>query len=82
MGVSFLGNLDAISNYTTYTGVHTSDLTFGARQRPGGMLMFAYTFAGRLWFSLGWDVNGYPEGVVENFWRDFNAGVGEFLNVK
>lgn len=44
--------------------------------------MFAYTFAGRLWFSLGWDVNGYPEGVVENFWRDFNGGVGEFLNVR
>ncbi|KAL7414329.1 hypothetical protein BDY24DRAFT_339718 [Mrakia frigida] len=82
MGVSFLGNLDAISNYTTYTSIHTSDLTFGARQRPGGMLMFAYTFAGRLWFSLGWDVNGYPEGVVEEFWKDFNAGVGEFLNVR
>ena len=44
--------------------------------------MFAYTFAGRLWFSLGWDVNGYPEGVVEEFWKDFNAGVGEFLNVR
>ncbi|CDZ97947.1 hypothetical protein [Phaffia rhodozyma] len=79
MGLSFLGNLDAISNYTTYTMIHSSDLTFGVRQRPGGMLMFCYTFAGRLWFSLGWDKNGYPEGYVENFWNEVNATIGEFL---
>jgi hypothetical protein len=46
------------------------------------MLMFAYTFAGRLWFSLGWDKNGYPEGVVEQFWDEVNGTVQEFLNVE
>ena len=59
--------------------MHTSDLTFGVRQRPGGMLMFSYTFAGRLWFSLGWDLAGYPKGYVEAFWDEVLEAVPEFL---
>ena len=43
------------------------------------MLMFSYTFAGRLWFSLGWDLQGYPEGYVERFWSEVLDAVPEFL---
>jgi len=43
------------------------------------MLMFSYTFAGRLWFSLGWDLAGYPKGYVEAFWDVVLEAVPEFL---
>lgn len=64
---------------TTYPLVHSSDLTFGVRQRPGGALMFAYTYAGRLWLSLGWDRSAFEEGKVERLWEGCVQGVEEFL---
>ena len=57
--------------------LHT--LTTGSRQRPGAMLMFAYTLAGRLFVSLGYDANGYPDGVVEGFYDELLKGVDQFL---
>lgn len=59
--------------------LHFRSLTTGSRQRPGALLLFAYTFAGKLWFSLGYDVNGFKEGVVENWWSELQTGVDEFL---
>lgn len=56
-------------------------LTTGSRQRPSSLLLFAYTFAGKLWFSLGYDSNGFKEGVVENWWKELHLGVEEFLLV-
>lgn len=57
--------------------LHT--LTTGSRQRAGAMLVFGYTFAGRLWLSLGYDENGFADGVVERWWAEVLKGVDEFL---
>ena len=56
-------------------------LNTGSRQRPGGLLLFAYTFVGKLWFSLGYDVNGFEAGVVEKWWKEVQVGVDNFLLV-
>lgn len=41
--------------------------------------MFAYTFAGKLWLCLGYDKNGFAEGVIENWWAKTLKGVDDFL---
>jgi hypothetical protein len=38
-----------------------------SHQRSSGMLTFRYTFPGKLWISLGWDVNAFEKGMVEWF---------------
>ena len=43
------------------------------------MLLFAYTFVGKLFISLGYDKNGYPEGVVEEYYEEMLKCVREFL---
>jgi hypothetical protein len=45
------------------------------------MLLFGYTFAGRLWLSLGYDENGYEKEQVRKWWDGVLAGVHEFLAV-
>jgi len=45
MGVSMLGNLDGMYKHSAYPGLKLTSLTTGSRQRPGGLLLFAYTFA-------------------------------------
>lgn len=65
--------------HATFPDIKLHTLTTGSRQRPGAMLLFAYTLAGRLFLSLGYDVNAYPEGSVEAFWQAMLDGVQEFL---
>lgn len=83
LGLSLLGNLDGIYKHPAYAraGLAMHALTTGSRQRQGGMLLFAYTFAGRLWISLGYDVHGFAEGAggVARFWEEVVECVGEFL---
>lgn len=79
IGISLLGNLDATYKHASYPDIVLRALNTGSRQRRGGMLMFGYTFAGKLWFSLGWDSLGFQPGVVEEFWRLVLSGVDEFL---
>jgi hypothetical protein len=43
------------------------------------MLLFGYTFAGKLWISLGYDENGFEEVVVKTFWKNVKDAVDEFL---
>ncbi len=45
MGVSMLGNLDGMYKHAAYPDLKLKSLTTGSRQRPGGLLLFAYTFA-------------------------------------
>ena len=45
MGVSMLGNLDAMYKHAAFPEIKLRSLTTGSRQRPGGLLLFAYTFA-------------------------------------
>ncbi|KAF9015657.1 hypothetical protein BDQ17DRAFT_1341427 [Cyathus striatus] len=68
LGLSLLGNLDGIYKHAKYPDIHLHTLTTGSRQRSGGMLMFAYTFVGKLWVSFGFDKNGFDEEIVSKFW--------------
>ncbi|KAK6906569.1 hypothetical protein I203_100555 [Kwoniella mangroviensis CBS 8507] len=70
MGLSMLGNLDGMYKHSEFPSIQLTSLTTGSRQRQSGLLLFAYTFAGKLWFSLGYDKNGFPAGVVEGFWDE------------
>ncbi|GAA5955143.1 hypothetical protein JCM8115_001862 [Rhodotorula mucilaginosa] len=79
MGLSMLGNLDGIYQHASYDGIELRSLTTGSRQRPGALLLFAYTFAGKLWVSLGYDSNGFERGVIDGWWKELLAGVDEFL---
>ncbi|GAA5875905.1 hypothetical protein JCM16303_004038 [Sporobolomyces ruberrimus] len=81
MGLSMLGNLDGIYEHSKYLerGIELHTLTTGSRQRPGALLLFSYTFAGKVWLSLGYDSNGFEKGVIENWWKELLKGVDELL---
>jgi hypothetical protein len=79
IGLSLLGNLDGIYKHTSFPKIVLDTLTTGSRQRPGGMLLFGYTFAGKLWFSLGYDENGFDQCVVQKFWCNCLSAMDEFL---
>jgi len=79
IGLSLLGNLDGIYKHQTFPALEMHTLTTGSRQRSGAMLLFGYTFKGKLWISLGYDENGFAEGVVEKFWEEALSCVGDFL---
>ena len=68
MGLSLLGNLDGIYKHANFPSIRMHTLTTGSRQRNGAMLLFGYTFAGKLWISLGYDENGFADDVVDRFW--------------
>nr|XP_019051046.1 hypothetical protein I302_01493 [Kwoniella bestiolae CBS 10118]OCF29976.1 hypothetical protein I302_01493 [Kwoniella bestiolae CBS 10118] len=79
MGLSMLGNLDGKYKHAEFPSLELTSLTTGSRQRQGGLLLFAYTFAGKLWFSLGYDKNGFPPGVIEGFWSEVQNLIEEVL---
>lgn len=79
VGLSLLGNLDGMYAHAAFPGVTLHTLTTGSRQRKGGMLLFGYTFVGKLWVSLGWDVNGFDQAVVNAYWQGVLGGIEEFL---
>lgn len=80
IGLSLLGNLDGIYKHAKFPGIALHTLTTGSRQRSGGMLIFGYTFVGRLWLSFGWDIHGFDVPVVERFWAEFLSCTHEFLD--
>ncbi|CDO72966.1 hypothetical protein BN946_scf185007.g20 [Trametes cinnabarina] len=79
IGLSLLGNLDGIYKHASFPDADLHTLTTGSRQRHGAMLLFGYTFKRRLWISLGYDANGFEEGVVDRFWKEALDCVDEFL---
>ncbi|GAA5838397.1 hypothetical protein JCM9279_003231 [Rhodotorula babjevae] len=79
MGLSMLGNLDGMYKHADFHDLTLHTLTTGSRQRPGALLLFAYTFAGRLWVSLGYDENGFEPGAIERWRTALVAGVDELL---
>ncbi|EIN13965.1 hypothetical protein PUNSTDRAFT_95410 [Punctularia strigosozonata HHB-11173 SS5] len=79
IGLSLLGNLDGMYKHVSYPDVQLHTLTTGSRQRPGGMLLFGYTFASKLWISLGYDENGFDEVQIARFWNTLTLAVDEFL---
>ena len=79
IGLSLLGNLDGMYKHSSFSNIELHTLTTGSRQRPGGMLLFGYTFVGKLWLSLGYDENGFDNEVVEKFWHAVLTGTDEYL---
>ncbi|KAG2022925.1 hypothetical protein CC2G_000639 [Coprinopsis cinerea AmutBmut pab1-1] len=79
IGLSLLGNLDGTYKHQSFSPVTLHTLTTGSRQRQGGMLLFGYTFVGKLWLSLGYDVNGFDDEVVQRFWKHLLSSADEFL---
>ncbi|KAJ7359284.1 hypothetical protein DFH08DRAFT_911430 [Mycena albidolilacea] len=78
VGLSLLGNLDAIYNHAAFLKAEVHTLTTGSRQRAGGILLFGYTFAGKLWISLGYDEAGLDD-KVEQFWANILTAMDTFL---
>ncbi|KAJ7446506.1 hypothetical protein B0H11DRAFT_2085053 [Mycena galericulata] len=79
IGLSLLGNLDGIYKHPTFPNVQLHTLTTGSRQRTGGMLLFGYTFVGKLWISLGYDQGGFDVDTVERFWGNVLTAVDTLL---
>jgi hypothetical protein len=79
IGLSLLGNLDGIYKHSTFSDIELHTLTTGSRQRSGGMLLFSYTFVGKLWLSLGYDKNGFDKEQVEKFWATLLSCMDEYL---
>jgi len=79
IGLSLLGNLDGIYKHAKFPSIQLHTLTTGSRQRHGAMLLFGYTFAGKLWISMTYDENGFADGVVDKFWLETLNCVEEFL---
>jgi hypothetical protein len=79
IGLSLLGNLDGMYKHADFPKIELHTLTTGSRQRPGSMLLFGYTFAGKLFVSLGYDENGFEKEVVQRFWANVLGGIDEFL---
>ncbi|KAJ7808257.1 hypothetical protein B0H14DRAFT_3762510 [Mycena olivaceomarginata] len=78
IGLSLLGNLDGIYKHGAFPKIQLHTLTTGSRQRPGGMLLFGYTFAGKLWISLGYDEAGFDD-QVDRFWGNVLTAVDTLL---
>ncbi|KAG6841775.1 hypothetical protein C0991_007104 [Blastosporella zonata] len=79
IGLSLLGNLDGMYKHSAFSEIKLDTLTTGSRQRAGGMLVFGYTFVGKLWISLGYDENGFDKEVVKRFWSNVLSCTEEFL---
>ncbi|KAG6814136.1 hypothetical protein H0H92_002131 [Tricholoma furcatifolium] len=79
IGLSLLGNLDGIYKHSTFSEIKLDTLTTGSRQRAGGMLLFGYTFVGKLWISLGYDENGFDKELVARFWDNVLSCTDDFL---
>ncbi|EJC98718.1 uncharacterized protein FOMMEDRAFT_143112 [Fomitiporia mediterranea MF3/22] len=79
IGLSMLGNLDGMYAHADYPSLVLHTLTTGSRQRNGAALLFGYTFAGKLWLSLGYDEEGFADGAMERWWAEVLRGVDEFL---
>lgn len=79
IGLSLLGNLDGIYKHQDFKSIKMHTLTTGSRQRNGGMLLFVYTFVGKLWLSLGYDEEGFEKETATTFWKGVEEAVDEFL---
>lgn len=79
LGLSLLGNLDATYKHGNFSDIRLHTLTTGSRQRSGGMLLFGYTFVGKLWISLGYDENGFDRDIVVKFWDNVLSSIDDLL---
>ncbi|KAG9019427.1 hypothetical protein FRB90_002579 [Tulasnella sp. 427] len=79
LGLCHLGDLDKLLIQKDYPAVRPHTCTPAIRIRPGGLLVFAMTLAGKLSLHLVYDTNGFKDKIVEAWWADVIEGFEEFL---
>ncbi|KAF9551544.1 hypothetical protein CPC08DRAFT_715049 [Agrocybe pediades] len=79
LGLSLIGNLDAIYTRPSYPSFTLHSVTTASRQKASGLLLLEHTFGKKLWLNLCWDENGFEEGVIEKFWKGLEDGVRELV---
>lgn len=80
LGLSLLGNLDAIYKQSDYSPeVKLLSFRGASKLKKSGLLFLAHTFRNQLEFHLIWEANGFKEGVIEKWWEGVKAGCYEFL---
>jgi hypothetical protein len=82
MGLSLVGNLDKV--YDPVKGgyedaIELQTVTTASRLKPGGLLLLAHSFGGKLWVHLCYDSNGFSQGRMEAFWEELGKVVREYL---
>ncbi|KZT61766.1 hypothetical protein CALCODRAFT_490666 [Calocera cornea HHB12733] len=70
MGISLMGNLDKVYLADQYPDIELLDVATASRQKAGGILFLAHTFAGRMWLHMAYDENGFAPGSMERFWEE------------
>ncbi|KAG8894338.1 hypothetical protein FRC01_013029 [Tulasnella sp. 417] len=79
LGLSHIGNIDLIYKYKDYPSIQLHTFAPAVRVRPGGMLLFGYSFGGKLTLNLVYDLNGFKDGIIEAWWKDLLGGCDELL---
>ncbi|KAL0573471.1 hypothetical protein V5O48_008479 [Marasmius crinis-equi] len=79
IGLSLIGNLDATYARSSYPSITLHTVTTASRQKAGGLLLLEHTFGKKLWLHLCWDENGFQEGQIENFWKNLQDAVVDYL---
>lgn len=78
IGLSLLGSLDRVYSPNAFPSLRLLTSASGTRKGPGGILVFSHSLAGRLYVHVGWDKEGFEEGMVEEFADGVVACVREF----
>ncbi|KAJ7754603.1 hypothetical protein B0H16DRAFT_1690571 [Mycena metata] len=79
LGISNAGDMASIYRSDAYPLIKLIEMARGPRRGPGGMLVYTYTFVGRLNLTLMWDAAPFPPGLIEEFWRYVVDGVHEYV---
>ncbi|KAF8327292.1 uncharacterized protein EI90DRAFT_3127342 [Cantharellus anzutake] len=79
IGISIWPSIDSIYDPSNFPAINLLQLVSQTRKNTGGMLIMGFTLRGKINVSFGWDANCFPEGVIEEFWKEFEGGIREFL---
>jgi hypothetical protein len=78
IGLSLIGDLDRVYKPHQFPSIKLLYSTSGTRKGPGAILVFTHTFAKRLYIHVGWDKEGFEEGLMEYFAQGLVACIREF----
>ncbi|KAF7356313.1 hypothetical protein MVEN_00963600 [Mycena venus] len=79
LGVTSVGDLSPVFRTEAYPPIKLIDVIGASRKAPGGMLFATRTLFGRFDMSVMWDTEGFPPGLMEEFWRYIVDGVHEYV---
>ncbi|KAJ7188858.1 hypothetical protein C8R46DRAFT_877429 [Mycena filopes] len=79
LGISNVGDMDAIYRPEAYPLVTLLDSVGAARKAPGGLFMYTRTLLGCFNMALVWEAAAFPPGLIEEFWGYVVDGVHEYV---